>query len=718
MSSFQLSPGVSVTETDLTNIIPAVATSTAALVGNFAWGPVGQIDLVSSKKELLENYGYPVVSFENPMGSTNRVDWYSASNFLGYSSGLLLVRTENENAANACSGYKKHVANKLTIDLEMMLDEDGTISLGDLDYSTIADDSDNLSISVPYSTVSNVTVAINGLETRANIMNALVTALVADGVTTAAYDTVLDCVTIDAAEVVDVPADVVISNIPVKYSMATNVDLDATSVSSSLIRNVDDFITVKSSLTEGSVYARYPGKIGNAIGFMIIDHGVNDSDWNNEQVIGSSTLSDIFDDKPATSVWAENIVGDIKDEVSVIVYTTSDALTGVKGEILERYQYLSKASNAKTADGAPNYYVDVINTNSKFVHVLKENVAVNSTSYVSGQHVVGANINTTSANVEFESFISNSQISGVRSYNLQGGLDGTSVTDGAYIDGYDLFADPEAVDVSLIISGAASKTVAKHLISICEARRDCIVMLSPDYESAVAHADAEKVVEYFNNSVDGFNSTSYAVFDSCWKRQYDTYSDEYFWMPINPDIVGIMARNDSNFEPWYSPAGLNRGFIQNVVKLSYSPNKAQRDALYSKRINPVVTFVGQGTVLYGDKTALSRPSAFDRINVRRLFIVLQKSIATAARYQLFEFNDELTRRVFINAVEPFLTEIKSKRGLTDFRVICDASNNTGEVIDSNRFVADIYIKPTRSINFINLNFIAVRSDVSFSEVTQ
>ena len=268
----------------------------------------------------------------------------------------------------------------------------------------------------------------------------------------------------------------------------------------------------------------------------------------------------------------------------------------------------------------------------------------------------------------------------------------------------------------MLITGARSKTVQKHVISIAEARKDCMAFVSPDYASAVTNPTSTKIVDYFNNATDGFNSTSYAVFDSAWKRQYDRYNDEYFWIPVNADIAGIVARTESTNDAWFSPAGLNRGYIKNVVKLSFNPNQADRDALYTKRVNPVVTFRGQGTLLYGDKTALSRPSAFDRINVRRLFIVLEKAIATASKYQLFEFNDDFTRRLFVNAVEPFLADVKTRRGVTDYKVVCDESNNTGQVVDANRFVADIYIKPTRSINFITLNFVAVRSGVSFNEV--
>jgi phage tail sheath protein FI len=285
---------------------------------------------------------------------------------------------------------------------------------------------------------------------------------------------------------------------------------------------------------------------------------------------------------------------------------------------------------------------------------------------------------------------------------------------------YDLFASAEEVDVSLVLQGKAvgsanNAQLANYIIdNICESRKDCVAFISPAKDDVVSAAGIEttSMVGFRNAS----RSTSYAVLDSGYKYQYDKYNDVYRWIPLNGDVAGLAVRTDETRDPWWSPAGFNRGQIKNIIKLAYNPDKANRDILYKANINPVVTFPGQGTVLYGDKTMLTKPSAFDRINVRRLFIVLEKAIATAAKYTLFEFNDEFTRAQFKNLVEPFLRDVQGRRGIYDFKVVCDSTNNTGEVIDRNEFVGDIYIKPARSINFIQLNFVAVRTGVEFSEV--
>ena len=280
-----------------------------------------------------------------------------------------------------------------------------------------------------------------------------------------------------------------------------------------------------------------------------------------------------------------------------------------------------------------------------------------------------------------------------------------------------MFANADTVDVALVLGGPAESTVAGYLIdNIAESRKDCVVFISPPKAAVVDNFGNEltDILTYRNTTLN--KSSSYAVLDSGWKYQYDKYADVYRWVPLNGDIAGLAARTDRERDPWYSPAGLNRGIIKNVIKLAWNPNKTDRDDLYVKGVNPVVSFSGEGTLLYGDKTLLSRPSAFDRINVRRLFIVLEKAISRAARSSLFEFNDQFTRAQFVSLVEPFLRDVQGRRGITDFRVVCDETNNTGEVIDRNEFVGDIYIKPARSINFITLSFVATRSDVSFSTV--
>ncbi len=282
------------------------------------------------------------------------------------------------------------------------------------------------------------------------------------------------------------------------------------------------------------------------------------------------------------------------------------------------------------------------------------------------------------------------------------------------VTAYDYFNNAEAVDVALIVSGPADTTLSTSLISIAESRKDCVVFLSPPKSNVVDNAGSETTaITTYRNTL---TSSSYAVLDSNWKYQYDKYSDVYRWVPMNGDVAGLCARTDLERDPWFSPGGLNRGIIKNVIKLAWNPTKTNRDDLYVKGINPVVSFQGEGVVLFGDKTLLSKPSAFDRINVRRLFIVLEKALARAARFSLFEFNDQFTRAQFVNLVEPYLRDVQGRRGIFDFRVVCDESNNTPEVIDRNEFVGDIYIKPARSINFIQLNFVAVRTGVSFEEV--
>jgi len=282
------------------------------------------------------------------------------------------------------------------------------------------------------------------------------------------------------------------------------------------------------------------------------------------------------------------------------------------------------------------------------------------------------------------------------------------------VTAYDLFDPAESVDINLVVSGPADATVATSLISMAETRKDCLVFLSPTKANCVDNAGDE--VTDIKTYRDTLTSTSYAVLDANWKYQYDKYNDVYRWVPLNGDIAGLCARTDLERDPWFSPGGLNRGIIKNSIKLAWNPTKTNRDDLYVKGINPIVTFQGEGTVLFGDKTLLAKPSAFDRINVRRLFIVLEKAIARAARFSLFEFSDQFTRASFVNLVEPFLRDVQGRRGIYDFRVVCDESNNTPEVIDRNEFVGDIYIKPARSINFIQLNFVAVRTGVSFDEV--
>jgi len=405
---------------------------------------------------------------------------------------------------------------------------------------------------------------------------------------------------------------------------------------------------------------------------------------------------DSVDGAPGTSAYVSDRSGS-GDEIHVVVVDEDGGITGVAGDVLETYSKLSKASDAKTPQGDNNYYPDVIFTKSNYVYWMDHNTSgSNWGNAASGTTYTAVNTPTNES--------------------LSAGSDGSTVTTGEMKTAYEKFSDADTVDVGLIIAGKGDGTHVDNLITIAENRKDAVVFASPERSDVVnvtnSHTQTENVKDFF----DSRRSSSYAVFDSGYKYMYDKYSDVYRFVPLNGDIAGLAARTDSIADSWFSPAGFNRGVVRGVVKLAYNPTKAQRDILYPKRINPVATFPGQGTVLFGDKTALSSPSAFDRINVRRLFIVLEKAISTASKFQLFEFNDEFTRANFRNIVEPFLREVQGRRGITDFLVVCDETNNTGDVIDRNEFVAEIFVKPARSINFVTLQFVATRTGVAFEEV--
>ena len=399
---------------------------------------------------------------------------------------------------------------------------------------------------------------------------------------------------------------------------------------------------------------------------------------------------------PGTSPYASERSG-VNDEIHIIVVDEDGGISGTAGTILEVFDSASKAADAKTPQGDSNYYVDVIYNKSKYIYWMDHNSSgSNWGSNASGTTFTAVTVPTLES--------------------LSGGSDGSTVTVGQKKTAYEKFQDAETVDIGLIIGGTCSATHIDNLITIAENRKDAIAFVSPERADVVNVTSSNTQTLNVIDAYSGIRSSSYVVFDSGYKYQYDRYNDVYRYVPLNGDMAGLAARTDLIADSWYSPAGFNRGNVRGAVKLAYNPNKTQRDDLYRSRINPVVTFPGQGTVLFGDKTGLSAPSAFDRINVRRLFITLEKAISTASKFQLFEFNDEFTRANFRNIVEPFLREVQGRRGITDFLVVCDETNNTGDVIDRNEFVAEIYVKPARSINFITLTFVATRTGVSFEEI--
>ena len=456
-----------------------------------------------------------------------------------------------------------------------------------------------------------------------------------------------------------------------------------------LIKNREayDAATLSSA---GTWVAKVPGTLGNSVSVSIFAANIG--------TFSSWTYQGSFDSAPSTSAYAAARSCSY-DEMHIAVIDEDGTITGTPGTVLETFAYISQASDAKNSDGSSNYYADVVNATSKYIywagHEGNLANAGSSTSTVAGDYSSGS--------------------TAVSDVSLSGGADGSAVGLSELQTGYDLFADAETVDVNLLFTvpdANGAHTLADYVIAIAAARKDCVAFVSPPIVDSTSSTPSTDVLAWANTVTD----SSYGVIDSTALKVYDKYNDTYAWIGAAGVVAGLCANTDDVADPWFSPAGFTRGQIRNVTKIAFNPKQAERDSLYKARVNPIVAFPGQGTVLYGDKTAQAKPSAFDRINVRRLFIVLEKAIATAAKYQLFELNDEFTRAMFRNMVEPFLRDVKGRRGITDFLVVCDETNNTGEIVDTNQFVADIYIKPARSINFITLNFIATRTGVEFSEI--
>jgi hypothetical protein len=419
----------------------------------------------------------------------------------------------------------------------------------------------------------------------------------------------------------------------------------------------------------------------------------------NSTAFASWTFSGFFDSAPSTSTYASNR-NSVNDEMHVAVIDADGKISGTANTVLERFAFISKASDAKLEDGTSNYYKDVINSRSQFIWWMAHPDGSGNTNFGTA---TSAGKTYGSANTAYTA-------------TLSGGTLDLSVTSDT-LRGFDMFKNADEVDISLIPTSDHNSTIVSYIIdNIAEYRKDCVAFVSPRRADVVYSGGNEDqdCISYKNNTIN--RSTSYAVMDCNWKYQYDKYNDVYRWVPLNGDIAGLCVRTDFERDPWFSPAGFNRGAIKNLTRLAWNPTKTDRDELYKNGINPVVSFPGEGTILFGDKTMLSKPSAFDRINVRRLFIVLEKAIARASKYSLFEFNDAFTRAQFVALVEPYLRDVQGRRGIYDYRVVCDETNNTPEVIDRNEFIGDIYIKPARSINFIQLNFVAVRTGVSFDEV--
>jgi len=643
---FQVSPGVNVTEIDLTTIVPAVATTAGGIAGVFQWGPVGERTLVDSVNTLKKRFGGP--------DNENYEYFFTAANFLGYGNNLQVVRVVDETQAkNASDGTAYLIKNETDFENKTGTDLTGKFFAK---YPGVLGNA--LAVHVfDGSTDSNGVVGIT--VGSGNTLGATIGV----GASSISFSTGANTVGITAqvGDIIRLPTG---QGVTVKTAVS-----GATAVSITPVISTE----VSASATNGATLeSRYRNLFGSFV----------------------PTTDDV------------ETAGGTNDLLHVAVVDHTGAWTGVAGTVLETFEGLSKATDAKKFSGESNFYKDIINNQSEYIWAEGDSMGFTE----------GLKASNTFGNLTPNTQLTTAKGLGV---TLSGGTANFSAAEPyLYTNGYSLFEDAETVDVSLILGGPASATVQSLIVDLCDARKDCMAFLSPvastDYINKDTGVATNNAVNFVKNTLN--KSSSYAVMDSGYKYMYDNFNAVYRYVPLNGDIAGLLARTEREQEAWYSPAGFNRGQIRGVVKLAYNPRQTHRDELYKNNINPVVSFPGEGTILFGDKTLQSKPSAFDRINVRRLFIILEKAIATAAKFQLFEFNDEFTRSQFRNLVVPFLRDVQARRGIQDFKVVCNESNNPGSVIDRNEFVADIYIKPTRSINFIQLNFVATASGVSFEEV--
>ncbi len=739
---FQVSPGVNTSEIDLTTIVPGISSIDAGFAGAFRWGPVNDVTLIDSEDLLVETFQSPDA---NTFGS-----FLTAANFLTYSSALHVVRTTNTAMKNASStGTVVLISNTSHYQATYSEQEGSPVTAqGDWSAKWAGELGNSLKVSLCGPTRANLasgnTVVASNSDVTLTGTVAIATNKAITGSSTL-FGTELRVgdrinIAVSGTNTYSAVIDAITSNTAATVTIAPTAAVDAgntvirlkRSAFSEPSRNMLGTVgvtanstTVTETGTTDVLAASFDHQftVGDIIKINGEERRVN-SITNSSVLIVSTPFTNtasaqtysrtweyagIFDKEPVTTDHSA-AKGALYDEVHVVVVDEDGEWTGTRETALETFTGVSIAKNARNEDGTSAYYVDAINRRSRYVWWMDHNSV--GDAYTTAGAAVTAWGTAAASGTEYASSAADGSM--VETTSLSGGVDGSAPSDADKITAFNKFKDAEEVDIGLLVGGVASATVALQLISICEDRKDCVAFLSPEQSDVVNNegSEADAVVDFRNT----LGSSSYAVLDSGYKYQYDKYNDVYRYVPLNGDTAGVTAATEASRDAWFSPAGFNRGNIRNVVKLPFNPRKSERDTLYKNNINPVVTFMGDGTVLFGDKTLLAKPSAFDRINVRRLFIILEKAISRFARAQLFEFNDAFTRAQFVGAVEPFLRNVQGRDGITDFKVVCDDSNNTGDVVDRNEFVGDIYVKPNRSINFIQLNFVAVRSGVDFSEI--
>ena len=689
--AFQVSPGVNVSEIDLTTVVPGVSTTVGAFAGVFRWGPVGERVLIDTENKLVETFGKPT--------NFNAETFFTAANFLSYGSALFIARAANTTDSSA-NGALNAIANTDAANVVASVVKNRE----DYESRTSAFDSDVLYVArFPGELGNSLRVSV------------------CDSAT--AYESTIDLIGEESGNTITGSLTINVGSNTAVLEFLTSADTAAANAYANTVVSqisVGDVIKIGNS-SLGTQYLKVSAVGAPTTNTTHAIVNVNFADTNklaanyvvSNSVNGNTTVANItrnweyfniVDSAPGTSDWVATYGGNTaaRDLLHVVVVDQDGRFTGVSGNVLEVFENASRATDAKSASGAGLYYKDVINQGSKYVWWANDR----SNALSNTAQNITSSTNVKPLTLDF--------VSG------QDGLNEANVAITTLATAYDLYKSKETVDVSLILAGkprggAANTQLGNYLVdNLAEVRKDCVVFISPDDSIAKNNVgnEATALVTWRGNVRD----TTYAVLDSGYKYIYDRYNDVYRYVPMNGDIAGLAARTDTTNDPWWSPAGFNRGQIKNIIKLRFNPTQADRDLLYKNAINPVVSFPGQGTILYGDKTSTSKPSAFDRINVRRLFITLEKAISQSAKFSLFEFNDEFTRSQFVNLVTPYLRDVQSRRGITDFLVVCDETNNTPERVDRNEFWGDIYIKPARSINFIQLNFVAVRTGVEFSTI--
>jgi hypothetical protein len=749
--AFQVSPGVNTSEIDLTNVVVAAGTSTGGFAGRFRWGPIEDIQLITDEDNLVDVFQKP--------DDNNFEHFFTAANFLSYTSALNVVRAANTTTTeaacpkNACANTGTYVNVQVT---------------NSENYYTTYDDEQG---GTAYSTAANgpwvakwagdlgntFKVSICPADRPSATLTGSVAWAVATGVLTGTGT--LFGIELRVGDAISIAGETglhivsaVTSNVAVTCSSTSSTDsADVSSGAAATRQKRSAFHTVASNM-KGTVAVTADSTTVTGTGslftsqFIVGDKIVINGETKKVKTLTSNTVI-VTDTKFLTAASAQTYTRDWEyasafpegppttsthaadklmalDEIHIAVVDEDGEWTGTVDEVVEAHANLSVAKGARDNQGEDIYYKNWINKYSRFMWWLQRPII--DSEVTSGDYTTPA----ATGSKTLRAWGATADASGTQqadefympgkpqTLSFTSGTAGSAPSDADVIRAYDLMKSAEDVDVSLLMTGSHGSTVVRHCIGqIAESRKDCVAFFSPEKADVVAVTNSSTATTNVTGYRDTVNqNSSYAVMDSGWKQMFDKHNDKFRYVPLNGDTAGLCAQTDQVRDPFFSPGGFSRGQIKGVVKLPYNPKKAERDILYQKQVNPVVSFPGEGTILFGDKTQLTKPSAFDRINVRRLFILLEKAIANAARFQLFEFNDEFTRSQFVSMVEPFLRDIQGRGGIQDFAVVCDASNNTPQVVDSNSFRGDIFVKPSRAINFIQLNFVAVRSGVSFSEV--